>query len=455
MEFFGRKALASWCDGACCVAAAVLKRTAPRVGFISRAAMRSNVVFPAPFGPRSATNSPGWISSETPRNAASEPKRFSTLWNDTPRGAGADGDGVASAGNAMRLASHQVAEGFFDAGTFAGVIVFTDGAGLAAEFEAKDIVFEIVEAAADLAVNIGDCFDRAARRIRRGRRAGRRCECCGLLRGARRGFYDGARSWDVCFGNPRGVAGCRRLRPQPEVSKTENEDGDEAAGENPFQAVETRGDGGGAGGSRVGGRCIGARVHGGILRIVPAAGRRAGTSRRATAATSLRRGRHGSGSGDADFDRRVGRDVVARVNVEALVLSCRGDAGAGNLYGGRGGNDQMRAGIGRDVVQCDVIARVRNFVGEAHAAFTGTERKSDGHFIFALVDGALHYGHAGGAPRGGLIEIGAVGQGEIEGAIGAIEREGRLGFIGDHVFFADHQVCAVWLENDGVIGDAE
>src|SRR5271163_1999961 len=119
MEFFGRKALASWCDGACWVAAAVLKRTAPRVGFISSAAMRSNVVFPAPFGPRSATNSPARISSETP-------------------------------GNAMRLTSHQVAEGFFDAGAFAGVIVFADGTGLAAEFEAEDVVFEIVEAAADL-----------------------------------------------------------------------------------------------------------------------------------------------------------------------------------------------------------------------------------------------------------------------------------------------------------------
>src|SRR5271155_2026893 len=335
MEFFGRKALASWCDGACCVAAAVLKRTAPRVGFISRAAIRSNVVFPAPFGPRSATNSPARISSETPRNAASEPKRFSTLWKDTPRGAGADGDGGASAGNAMRLTSHQVAEGFFDAGAFAGVIVFADGTGLAAEFEAEDVVFEIVEAAADLVVNIGDGFDWAARSIRRGRRAGG-CVCCGLLRGARRGFYRGARSWDVCFGNPRGVAGCRRLRPQPEVSKTENEDGDEAAGENPFQAVETRGNGGGASGSRVGGRCIGARVHGGILRIVPAPRGCAGTSRRAATA-ALRRGRHRRGPGDADFNGRVGGDVVARVNVEALVLSCCHDAGAGNLHGGRGG----------------------------------------------------------------------------------------------------------------------
>ena len=47
----------------------------------SSAAMRSSVVFPAPLGPSSATNSPGTISSETPRRAISEPKRFSTSSN--------------------------------------------------------------------------------------------------------------------------------------------------------------------------------------------------------------------------------------------------------------------------------------------------------------------------------------------------------------------------------------
>jgi len=124
--------------------------------------MRRSVVFPAPFGPRSATNSPARISRETPRSAASEPKRFSTLWNDTPIDAGVDDVCVAGAGNALRLASHQVAERFFHAGTFAGVVLFADGAGLAAEFEAEDIVFEVVEAAWDLMVNVGDGFYRAA-----------------------------------------------------------------------------------------------------------------------------------------------------------------------------------------------------------------------------------------------------------------------------------------------------
>src|SRR5580704_10565852 len=112
--------------------------TKPRVGFISSAAIRSSVVFPAPFGPRRATNSPARISRETPRSAASEPKRFSTLWNETPIRSGAVG---ASTGNARRLALHQVAEGFFYAGAFAAVIVFADGAGLPAEFEAEDIIF--------------------------------------------------------------------------------------------------------------------------------------------------------------------------------------------------------------------------------------------------------------------------------------------------------------------------
>ncbi len=102
--------------------------------------MRRSVVFPAPFGPRSATNSPARISRETPRSAASEPKRFSTLWNETPIRAGVGGVGVAGTGNARRLALHQVAEGFFYASAFAGVVVFADGAGLAAKFEAEDII---------------------------------------------------------------------------------------------------------------------------------------------------------------------------------------------------------------------------------------------------------------------------------------------------------------------------
>src|SRR5271156_2771016 len=140
--------------------------TEPRVGFISRAAMRSRVVFPAPLGPSSATNSPARISRETPRSAAREPKRFSTFWNETPIRAGAGGVCVADRGNARRLALHQVAERFFYAGAFAGVIVFADGAGLAAEFEAEHIIFEVVEAALNLLVNIGDGFYCAAQRSR-------------------------------------------------------------------------------------------------------------------------------------------------------------------------------------------------------------------------------------------------------------------------------------------------
>ena len=175
---------------------------------------------------------------------------------------------------------------------------------------------------------------------------------------------------------------------------------------------------------------------------------------RATTA-ALRGCRHGRGAGDVDFYRSIGRDVVAHVNVEALILACGGDARAGNLYGGRRGDDQALAGIGRDVVQRDVIACVGNFVGKAHAAFARAERKGDRHLIFAFVYRALHYWHAGRAPGGGLIEIGAIRKGEIEGAIGAIERERRLGFICDHIFFADHQVRAVWLEDYGVIRDVE
>ena len=128
------------------------------VGLISRAATRSSVVFPASLGPSKATNSPARTSSEIPRNAASEPKRFSTLWKDTPSATGVDGEEVAGTGNALRLASHQVAKRLFHAGTFARVVLFADGAGLPAQFQAENIVLEVVETAANFVVNIRDGF---------------------------------------------------------------------------------------------------------------------------------------------------------------------------------------------------------------------------------------------------------------------------------------------------------
>src|ERR1700735_917490 len=52
---------------------------------MSKAAMRSSVVLPAPLGPSSATNSPAGISSVTLRRATSEPKRFSTRSKEMAR----------------------------------------------------------------------------------------------------------------------------------------------------------------------------------------------------------------------------------------------------------------------------------------------------------------------------------------------------------------------------------
>src|ERR1700678_1006323 len=63
-----------------------VKRIDPREGFIKSAAMRSSVVFPAPLGPSSATNSPDCMSREMPRSAANDPNRFSIFWNEMPKG---------------------------------------------------------------------------------------------------------------------------------------------------------------------------------------------------------------------------------------------------------------------------------------------------------------------------------------------------------------------------------
>ena len=116
-----------------------VKESWPLVGFISSAAMRSRVVFPAPLWPSRATNSPGRISSETARRAISEPKRFSTLLKRMPHCRMDAGAGiVAGRGQGGSLAFYQIAEVLLDAGVFALVIFFADGAGLAAQFEAEE-----------------------------------------------------------------------------------------------------------------------------------------------------------------------------------------------------------------------------------------------------------------------------------------------------------------------------
>src|SRR6478736_5695449 len=52
--------------------------TAPLVGRESPSTMSMVVVLPAPFGPRKATISPGWISRSMPRTACTSPKSLVT-----------------------------------------------------------------------------------------------------------------------------------------------------------------------------------------------------------------------------------------------------------------------------------------------------------------------------------------------------------------------------------------
>src|SRR5271154_693515 len=219
IECLGLDSLAFWCGGVRSGSAMVLNETEPRVGFISRAATRSSVVFPAPLGPSSATNSPARTSSEIPRKAASDPKRFSTFWNDTPREAGVDGAEVASTGNALRLAPHQVAERLFHAGTFARVVFFADGAGLPAQFQAKNIIFEVVEAAADFVVNIRDGFYRSSRRFLR---RGRGSVGCSRRSGTLCRFLRGARSRNVGFGGPSATSRGSSLRAQAQIEENQH-----------------------------------------------------------------------------------------------------------------------------------------------------------------------------------------------------------------------------------------
>lgn len=103
--------------------------------------MRSSVVFPAPFGPRSATNSPAWISSDTPRKAHSDPNRFSTRSKRRLTLRVVEARVVLEAAKGVRSTSHKTAQKSFDAQVFTLVFVLADRTCLAAKFKAKQAVF--------------------------------------------------------------------------------------------------------------------------------------------------------------------------------------------------------------------------------------------------------------------------------------------------------------------------
>ena len=135
-----------------------VRATLPLVGFINCAAMRSRVVFPAPFAPSSATNSPPQIASEIFLKATSEPKRFSTLSNaipmEFPAGPRSEVWELARGSpKAICSATNEIAERCVDALSLAGVILFADGPGLPPQLETKQAILQFVKAAAHLTIN--------------------------------------------------------------------------------------------------------------------------------------------------------------------------------------------------------------------------------------------------------------------------------------------------------------
>ena len=111
--------------------------------------------------------------------------------SEVPTRAELAGDGLEQPVARRRLASNQFAQNLFGAGALAGVILFGDGACLAAEFEAEELVLEAVEAVLHFALDgrhvDGRCGGRARCRTRRGsrcrwrgvrRRSGRRARRC-------------------------------------------------------------------------------------------------------------------------------------------------------------------------------------------------------------------------------------------------------------------------------------
>ena len=116
--------------------------------------MRSSVVFPAPLGPSSATNSPGWISSETPRKATRNPNRFSTRSNRKPQHRMPGEGDVPGADKAIRSILYQIMQELLDTRVFAGILLFANRAGLAAQFKTEEAFLHLVETAMNFTVHI-------------------------------------------------------------------------------------------------------------------------------------------------------------------------------------------------------------------------------------------------------------------------------------------------------------
>src|SRR5580704_3685402 len=204
-----------------------VRATLPVVGFINCAAIRSRVVFPAPFAPSNATNSPPRIASEIFLKATSEPKRFSTLSKAIPieflSGTRSEGWELARGSpKAIYLATNEIAERCIDALALAGIVLFADGPGLPPQFETEKAILQLVKAASHLAVNF--------RSHRCGRRGWRRCLCRSL--------------WSRRFiGISSHAAAGRRLhhlRAPQKIHEPQRKNRSEPAHQNPFQAVEPR-----------------------------------------------------------------------------------------------------------------------------------------------------------------------------------------------------------------------
>ena len=81
------------------------------------------------------------------------------------------------------------------------------------------------------------------------------------------------------------------------------------------------------------------------------------------------------------------------------------------------------------------------------AVLSRLEGVGDGVLPFSFVDGALAHGHAGGAKRRNLVELGALRNGELEISLLLEEGGRRIRVILNGIFLADHQLVSVGLEH--------
>src|SRR5579883_325296 len=319
-------------------------------------------------------------------------------------------------------AANQFPEHLFRVRAVPRVLCFRNRSGLQAQLEPEQPVLQRIEACADLRVNVRNLRFRAdgGALLRKSRRAARRRADTGF----RRGWHSRCH---LLTGSIR-RHGYNRLPRKQKRQHTENHR--QSAEKVPFRSVKP---------SR----------HNDNLRSI--AGPALTLRSRIRALRSRRRRPR-----DVHCQRSICRNVLAPINVHAVLLTARLPAIAADLHGWRRHNQHLpgRIGTWRQLYHRSVI-RVRQLIREADRALPWPEGVRDRVAVLRLVDWRLHDRHFRRTGSRYLLQFRSRRQRKLKIPRRAEKCLGGLRNVLDEIFLANRQLRSIRLKNDRSRGDLD